>query len=143
MIFNSANILHIDDERSVLKSTEMILEPKNYSIMGVTNANEGIELLKKNYFDYDLIFLDLEMPEMDGIETFIAIRKINPKIPILFVSAHFGEAKWERKLRNLEIEIKRIDKPFPIVTSKDFLDIENTLYVERNRYREELLKPFK
>jgi DNA-binding NtrC family response regulator len=143
MGLNSSNILLIDDDERFLEATNMIFNRHDFLIKGVTNGKAGIEVLKKQYFDYDMIFVDLDLPEMDGIEIFKAIRKINTKIPILFVSAHFGEYKWEQKLKTLGVKIMRIEKPFPIVTSKDFLDIKRTLIEERDRYREELFYPFK
>lgn len=143
MAFESPNpILHIDDKKTSLENIKVILGAKDYPITGVTSGKEGIEeLLKNDYFYYDIILLDLDMPEMDGIETFKEIRKINPHIPIIVCSAHFEEDIWEQKLKTLGIEVDRIEKPFPIITSPELPNILNMLENKRKSYRE-LLYPF-
>jgi CheY-like chemotaxis protein len=143
MRFDSPTILHIDDDRKFLKSTERLFKPKNYSIKGVTSGAKGIKLLKESYYNFDLVLVDLDLPEMDGVEIFKSIRLINEQIPVFFLSAHFGEVKWDRKLKTLNTDVRQIKKPIPMITSGDFLKIENMLMEERRRYIEELHSPFR
>ena len=143
MRFDSPTILHIDDDRKFLKSTERLFKPKNYSIKGVTSGAKGIKLLKESYYNFDLVLVDLDLPEMDGVEIFKSIRLVNEQIPVFFLSAHFGEVKWERKLKTLNTDVRQIKKPIPMITSGDFLKIENMLMEERRRYIEELHSPFR
>jgi CheY-like chemotaxis protein len=137
-------ILHIDDDKAFLASTKTMFEQKGIDIYGVTNGGEAVQTLKEyeHYYDYDLVIIDLAMPDLDGIKVYEEIRKINPKIPIFIASAHFGEINWERKLKPIEGDIKRIEKPFPIVVSKDFKKIETLIRTERDRYKKELYGPF-
>ena len=143
MTFRSPAILHIDDDKKILKSTEMLFKSKKYSIKGVTSGEKGIKLLKESYYNFDLVLVDLDLPEMDGVEIFKSIRLINKQIPVFFFSAHFGEVKWERKLKRLDTEVRRIRKPIPMTTSEYFSEIENMLLEERRKYINELHSPFR
>ena len=82
----SKKVLIIDDDKHVRYSFELTLGNKGYTVKAVESGEEGIEELSKNN-DYDLIFLDLKMPGMDGIETLKNIRSINNKIPVYIVTA--------------------------------------------------------
>lgn len=64
----NAQILIIDDEPSWLESISFVLESRNYHVTSVTYGSEGISLLRANPEQYQVILLDLMMPEMDGIE---------------------------------------------------------------------------
>jgi CheY-like chemotaxis protein len=143
MSFSKEDILWIEDDLVFLESTKMLFKPMGLYIRAVTNGLEGINLIKKYYFNFFLVLLDLDMPDMSGIEVFQAIRRINPRIPIIFVSAHIGEPQWENKIKALNVEINQIAKPFPVITSKDFMAIENIFKKEKKRYQEELINPFK
>ena len=81
------HILAIDDDEDVLDSIKDILEQADVSVICVTNGQEGLNLLRARSFD--LVVLDIVMPEMDGIETCRRIRA-DPalaRIPILFLTA--------------------------------------------------------
>jgi CheY-like chemotaxis protein/HPt (histidine-containing phosphotransfer) domain-containing protein len=70
----TARILIVDDIRTNLKITEGLLAPFNTKIDTAENGMTAIELVKK--YDYDIIFMDHMMPEMDGVETVAEIRKL-------------------------------------------------------------------
>ena len=60
-------ILVIDDDASIRKSFMLALEDTPYQVETVESGEKGIEMRQKNR--YDLIFLDLKMPGIDGVET--------------------------------------------------------------------------
>jgi CheY-like chemotaxis protein len=138
----NSKILSIDDDEAFLRGTKTMFEQRGLEIDGVTSGKEAIQILKGQYFDYDIVLIDLAIPEMDGIEIFKAIKKINPQLPILFASAHFGEQHWERKLRDLGLKVKTIEKPFPIITSPHFMPIEEMVRNLRANYRVAMSRPF-
>ena len=82
----SKKVLIIDDDKHVRYSFMLTLVDKGYIVKAVESGETGIEELSKNN-EYDLIFLDLKMPGMDGIETLKHIRNINNKIPVYIVTA--------------------------------------------------------
>lgn len=84
-------ILVVEDEPTNQKLMEQILKKKNYSFKIVENGNLAIESMKQQYFD--LIFMDIQLPGMDGMEVTQRIRYIepdiiNPDAPVIAVSAH-------------------------------------------------------
>ncbi len=68
------NILIIDDEDSCLTSMGMILLSGNYNIIEADDGHKGIEIIRNNYNDIDLILLDLMMPDIYGLEVLKAIK---------------------------------------------------------------------
>ncbi|MFA8299300.1 MAG: sigma-54-dependent transcriptional regulator [Hyphomicrobiales bacterium] len=80
-----ANILVIDDEKSIRSTLKEILEYENHNVAAASNGPEGLELLTKVKFD--VIFCDIKMPEMDGIEVLERI-KANYNIPVVIISGH-------------------------------------------------------
>lgn len=80
-----AHILVIDDERPIRNSLKEILEFENYTVDVAENGAEGVELFKKGGFD--LVFSDIKMPEMDGIEVLHAIVE-ESDVPVIMISGH-------------------------------------------------------
>ena len=83
-----AKILIVEDEQSIRSVLKNIItdENKSYSVYEAANGNEAINLIKKN--DFDLIFCDIKMPGMDGIEVLEKTTSINNEIPIVMISGH-------------------------------------------------------
>ena len=69
----SKTILVIDDDAMNLRMAEFILSKVNYKVLKADSGRKGIEILKQE--EVDLTLLDIEMPEMNGIETLELIRK--------------------------------------------------------------------
>lgn len=82
-------ILVIDDEEAIRKSFLLSLEDSGYTVRTAPSGEEGLALFKKE--SPDLIFLDLKMPGMNGVETLRAIRKENTEVPIYIVTAFYRE----------------------------------------------------
>ncbi len=82
-----AQILVVDDEAISRRAIVYSLEKAELSSIGVSDPNEAMNLLSKNH--YDLVFLDVNMPEMNGFEVCAKLRKIpqHLKTPVLFVTA--------------------------------------------------------
>jgi CheY-like chemotaxis protein len=86
-------ILWTDDEIAVLKSHIIFLTEKGYEIDTCSNGNDTIDLIKKN--NYDLLFLDENMPGLSGIETLKIIKEIRPEIPIIMITKSEAEEIME------------------------------------------------
>ena len=82
-------IIVIDDESSIRKSFELALEDSEFEVNTASSGKEGLEMLKQG--SYDLVFLDLKMPGMNGVETLREIRKRDKEIPVYIVTAFYGE----------------------------------------------------
>ncbi|MCX7043902.1 MAG: response regulator [Candidatus Sumerlaeota bacterium] len=77
-------ILVIDDEEQVRKTLQLILEQAGYEVIGAPDGNVGIELFRKN--PTDLVITDLLMPEKEGLETIMEIRRDFPDAKIIAIS---------------------------------------------------------
>jgi two-component system alkaline phosphatase synthesis response regulator PhoP len=85
-----ANILLVDDEENLHEALRLNLEMDGYS---VTSAYDGTEALRKVADEYfDLIILDIMLPELDGISVAESIRVNNNEVPILMLSAKNSSA---------------------------------------------------
>jgi len=82
-------IIVIDDEIAIQRSFELALEDSGYGVDTASSGREGLEMLENG--SYDLVFLDLKMPEMTGVETLRQIRKRDENIPVYIVTAFYGE----------------------------------------------------
>lgn len=81
---DAKKILLIEDDEIVREMFTAMLEHEGYSVSGAVNGFNGLALY--NSMSFDLIITDIIMPEKEGIETIVEIRKNNKKIPIIAVS---------------------------------------------------------
>lgn len=81
-----AKILVIDDERNIRSTLKDILEFEKHTVDVAETGIKGLEMLKGN--SYDLIFSDIKMPEMDGIEVLSKIKEANIEAPVVMISGH-------------------------------------------------------
>lgn len=83
---NSEVILIIDDELNLRSSLSYILQRVGYQVITAGNAQEALQHLVSQRFD--LVFLDLKMPGMDGMELLPEIRLIDPHLPVIILTAN-------------------------------------------------------
>ncbi len=81
-----AKILIIDDERSIRNTMKDILEFEKHKVSLAENGRDGIEIARSQSFD--LIFSDIKMPEMDGIEFLEQLRSNDSDTPVVMISGH-------------------------------------------------------
>ncbi|MGD8404998.1 MAG: response regulator transcription factor [Anaerolineales bacterium] len=79
-------ILIVDDEDRMRLSLSLILQKENYRVETAANAEEALAQLGSN--EFDLMFLDLNMPGMSGVDLLVEIHKHYPDIPVLILTAH-------------------------------------------------------
>ncbi len=79
-------ILVVEDNKINQLVTKKIIQQKNHYCKIVSNGFEAIEVLKKE--DFDVILMDINMPELNGFETTIEIRKMAIEIPIIALTAY-------------------------------------------------------
>lgn len=81
-----AKILVIDDERSIRNSMKEILTFEGYDVVLAENGLEGVVAVKTE--KPEVVFCDIKMPKMEGIEVLEKIKEINPSIPVIMISGH-------------------------------------------------------
>src|ERR1700733_15028925 len=84
-----ARVLAIDDDGAVCATVSAILERAGHQVVTAQNARGGLKLLEADRFD--LLLIDIFMPEMDGLETIRVLRRSQPKLPILVMSGAMVE----------------------------------------------------
>jgi CheY-like chemotaxis protein len=80
----SVKLLWADDEIDLLKPHVIFLETKGYEVVTANNGNSAIEEVGKQNFD--LIFLDENMPGLSGLQTLDELKRINPHIPVVMIT---------------------------------------------------------
>jgi two-component system, NtrC family, nitrogen regulation response regulator NtrX len=81
-----STILVIDDEDSILEILRDILEDEGYTVFTAADGYEGLACLGSN--PVDMVFLDVWLPNMGGIEVLEKIKETEPDIPVVIISGH-------------------------------------------------------
>jgi DNA-binding NtrC family response regulator len=79
-------VLIIDDERAIRRALKEILEYENCQVLEAENGKDGLELIRSN--SLDVIFCDIKMPLVDGMELLQQIQKEGNEVPIIMISGH-------------------------------------------------------
>ena len=78
------HILWADDEIDILKPHILFLEGKNYKVTGVNSGTEALEEIESQAFD--VVFLDENMPGLNGIETLQRMKEKRPHLPVIMIT---------------------------------------------------------
>ena len=84
MIMDKIKILWVDDEIDLLKPHLLFLEKKNYEVTTFNNGRDALD----SYSDtnYDIVFLDENMPGMSGLETLSEMKEKKSSTPIIMIT---------------------------------------------------------
>lgn len=126
-INKTAHILVIDDDESICSLFVDTFIGSTHTIETVSDSISALKLLQDN--DYDLVFLDLKMPGMDGAELFRQIRLVKPDLPVTIMTG-FPESDLMMKALTYG-PLGVIKKPF---RGADILAVMNT-YLRFGRAR--------
>ena len=77
-------LLWVDDEIDLLRPHILFLESKGYEVHTVSNGQDALDRCRET--DYDLIFLDENMPGISGLETLAQIKDISPTVPVIMIT---------------------------------------------------------
>lgn len=105
---NLIQVLLVEDDESLGFLTKDNLEDRGFTVTWAKNGQEGYEIFHKTSFD--ICILDVMLPKKDGFTLGAEIRKMDPKVPLFFLTA---KAMQEDKLEGLQIGADHyITKPF-------------------------------
>jgi two-component system nitrogen regulation response regulator NtrX len=82
----SARVLLIDDDAGIRDSMRMPLEYEGYEYAAAASAEEGLAAIQRE--SPDIVFLDIKMPGMDGLEALSRIKATDDSLPVVMISAH-------------------------------------------------------
>ncbi len=102
------SILIIDDEEIMRNLLTDILTDAGYKVISASGGREGIKQIKGRFFD--LVITDLKMPDMDGIKVLEEVKKIDPAIISIVITAYASIETAQGALRQGAFDY--ITKPF-------------------------------
>ncbi|HZL24784.1 MAG TPA: response regulator [Nitrososphaeraceae archaeon] len=103
------NILLVDDDEDLVNLYETFLKYDGYTVDAFTDPIDALSSFRKDV--YDLVLLDLKMPEMNGVELFHELQNIDPNLLYRFITDANKEYIDNIKLNNIDIEENFIYKP--------------------------------
>jgi PAS domain S-box-containing protein len=92
-------LLVIDDEEPVRRLAQHIFRMLGYRIFEAADGQQGLEIFRQHKDEIDLVILDLTMPRLGGVETYRALKALNPRIKVILSSGYTQEGRAELILR--------------------------------------------
>jgi DNA-binding response OmpR family regulator len=120
-------ILWIDDEIEMLRPYLLFLDEKGYEVVTATNGNDAVEICQVENFD--IIFLDENMPGLSGLETLALIKEIDPDVPMVMITKN-----EEENIMNMAIGNKIADYLTKPVNPSQIL-----MTLKKNIHRKEIV----
>ena len=79
-------ILLVDDNEDFLDSTRDILVDEGYDVITATNGEDAVSLAKSH--DFNLVLMDIKMPGLNGVESFLKMKENNPDVRVILFTAY-------------------------------------------------------
>jgi len=86
---NGALIAIVDDDPDICQTMKHVLERKGYGVSACFMGEEAISLAKE--MRYDIFFIDMKLPLLNGLETYLKIKEINPQAIVIMMTAYRQE----------------------------------------------------
>jgi len=115
---STKSILIVDDDPSIVNTFKMILEIEGYSVYTANRALSAAEKASKIHFD--LVIMDMNLPDTSGDELVANLRAINDKTNILMVSGKRGLHE-SQDLRDVRVLMKPVDPEELVLTTRKIL----------------------
>jgi DNA-binding NtrC family response regulator len=136
-------ILFVDDDKMILELVKEYLTAFDYRISIVDNGREALELIKDQ--DFDVVFTDFKMPDIDGLELLAVIKEYRPETEVIIVTGHgtmesavkamkYGSYDYIQKPFKLDILKILIDRIFEEKRLKQENIILKTRLKERHKF---------
>lgn len=136
-----SKILVIDDERAIRRAMREILEFEEFEVDEAEDGKEGFKKAKSG--DYDIIFCDIKMPEMDGMEVLEELLKAEIDTPIIMISGHGNIETAVHAIKKGAFDF--IEKPLDLnrilVTIRNAKD--KTVLIEEKKTLKKTVRKFK
>ena len=128
------SILIIDDEIEICESIKMILEYEEYHVEFATNPSEGLDKIRSS--KYEVILLDINMPELNGFEVLQKVTNDDIDINVIIISAHSSveNAVKATKLGAFDFIEKPIDRDKLLITVRNAVN-QNELKKENKELK--------
>jgi two-component system, NtrC family, nitrogen regulation response regulator NtrX len=136
-----AKILIIDDERAIRRALREILEFEEFTVDEAENGKDGLD--KAIATTYDMIFCDIKMPLMDGMEVLEELNKAKVETPMIMISGHGNVETAVQAIKKGAFDFieKPLDLPRILVTIRNAKD--RTVMVEETKQLKSTVRRFK
>jgi two-component system, NtrC family, response regulator HydG len=114
----TARVLVIDDDRDHAESIADILSMRGHRVEAVFSGEQGVEIFREQ--DFDIVFMDVKLPGMNGVETFFEFKKIRPDARVMMMTGFSLEQLITQAIENGALGVLR--KPFAIQDLLQVLD---------------------
>jgi two-component system, NtrC family, response regulator HydG len=102
------SILLVDDNEEFLDSTKDVLEEEDYRVVTAAGGEEAIRQVENS--DFDVILMDIKMPGLNGVDTFVEMKKRKPGVKVVMCTAYIVESLIRRALEEGAYAV--LNKPF-------------------------------
>ncbi|MFZ4544464.1 MAG: sigma-54-dependent transcriptional regulator [Saprospiraceae bacterium] len=128
----AAKILVVDDEAPIRRVLKDILEGEKYEVQEAVDGMDAIARLKQKKFD--VVFMDIKMPKLDGIGALERILEIQPDLPVIMISGHgdVNDAVHTVKKGAFDFIQKPLDLNRLLITVRNALDKSSLVSETRN-----------
>lgn len=129
---DAIKILWVDDEIDYLKPHILFLEKKNYSVTTCNNGRDAIDIFENDNFD--IVFLDENMPGMSGLETLNYIKSTHPNVPVVMITKNEAEEIMEEAIgaKIADYLIKPLNPSQILLSVKKILDNKRIISEKTN-----------
>ncbi|MBC8280907.1 MAG: response regulator [Chloroflexi bacterium] len=107
---HETNVLVVDDDNGIRFTLEGIIDDEGYSVCGAADGYQAIELVKRITFQW--VFMDIKMPGLNGVETFLEIKKISPESQVVMMTGFSVEPLVKQALEEGVFAV--LYKPLPV-----------------------------
>lgn len=115
---NDAGILFVDDDRAILELVREYLAEVGYRVEVVDNGVQALEIIKDTAFE--IVFTDIKMPDIDGLELLSAIKEYRPETEVIIVTGH---GSMESAIKAMKYgSYDYLQKPFKLNVLKIIID---------------------
>jgi DNA-binding response OmpR family regulator len=114
----TARVLVIDDDRDHAESIADILSMRGHRVEAAFSGEQGVEIFREQ--DFDIVFMDVKLPGMNGVETFFEFKKIRPDARVMMMTGFSLEQLITQAIENGALGVLR--KPFAIQDLLHVLD---------------------
>jgi len=107
-VTRALTILFVDDDQPVLSVIAEALSAKGFRVLATNNGDEALRLLAQE--PVDVLFADIVMPEMNGIELAKRAKLIHPNLKVLLETGYFSRAEEAKSVGKLVFKPLRVDQ---------------------------------
>ena len=99
LVLGNESVLLVDDEERILTVGREICKALGYKVMTADSGKEALKIYAEKQDEINLVVLDMIMPEMNGLETFIKLKKQNPDVKVLLSTGYAIDEKAQEMLK--------------------------------------------